>query len=168
MQKLLFLALAFSLCFHSCDQTIDMRDLTFYNNENGCCDFHITEIATNDRVTLTVSADIELLDLQVDNEKSFNIGQDSLFTITLNKYNKTLSFSDLYNDVIDENRPKITETHTAKSGTILITQETERISGETYKVSITLTNVVFENQEGEELTIDEESMSNVQVGWYPG
>lgn len=68
-------------------------------------------------------------------------------------------------DVIENGGPRVDETWTAVSGTVTADVE---VGEHTTLTDVTLEDVVFENEAGEEVTVETFEWTEISVGWLPG
>jgi hypothetical protein len=138
--------------------------------EGGCADVFLFKAMADQREWLWVSADKKKLNLPDKGSKTFDLADelDGLM-VKIDLWSGTPKFQPYCNCV--RGGENVDATWTARSGKVTITIQ-EPLPGEgplkRYKVSAKLEGVVFENEAGQRLTLQQETITEVLCGWYAG
>jgi hypothetical protein len=142
-----------------------------YAGEGGGCAHIFLFKGTQDGTEfLTVSAEIEKLKLPAKGTRTFEIADVKQgLAIAVDLWEKKPDHLRYCNDIDDD--PKLKAKWVAKRGKVTITLE-EPAKGDnpnrTFKASVRLENIEFEDAAGHKATLKEESFKDVTVGWYAG
>ncbi|MDB5034655.1 MAG: hypothetical protein JWQ98_1896 [Chlorobi bacterium] len=143
--------------------------LQYQGGAGGCGDIYITSSNAARTEYLVIDARRDQLALGTA-PKTFDLAQSpGGLSITIDLYAYAPTLPKYCNDVISANDLK-PATWKAISGSATITLSTDSIpSGNTYTATVTLKNVVFRDPSGgRQVTLAEQMLKNVVVGWYPG
>jgi hypothetical protein len=175
LQKISIIILSLFL-FLSCDETTETEQqlevLNFVGQTESFSNFSVYKLLNNDNlnVALKISgAGRETLNLSSE-ITTFTIPNNDLL-IEISEWDRSVSGS-FSNDVLGE-RPIRLQTWSSISGTIKLSVSNIKIlttppTFTYYDITIQLENVIFENIDGEQKTIESLNIENANVGWFPG
>jgi len=139
--------------------------------EGGCANLYLYKGTADDLEVLWISADKEKLKLAAAGSRAFDLGAapDGL-QVAVDLWEKAPRFSAYCNDISPDT--KRLATWKAKKGKLVITiwksDERTEPGSKRYKASARLEGVVFEDSAGNQATLQEETISEVLVGWFAG
>jgi hypothetical protein len=147
--------------------------LTFqYVKEGGCGDIFLHKGTADDREVLWISADKKKLNLPAKGSSTFDLAKvPEGLQVAVDQWDQTPKFSAYCND-ISPNAKKVA-TWKARKGKLTITlagpaEPAQPGRSNTYKASVRLEGVVFEDDAGHQATLKEETITDAMVGWYAG
>jgi hypothetical protein len=149
-----------------------LRSPTFQyvkEQQGGCGDVYFHKGTADKTEVLWVSADKKKLQLPDKGSKTFDLATapDGL-VVAVDLWPQAPRFSAYCNDIAPDVRPDAT--WKAKKGKVTITvSEPEDKKGRgSYKASVHLEDVLFEDDAGHQATLKDEAITDVLVGWYAG
>jgi hypothetical protein len=141
------------------------------DQQGGCGDLFFHKGSKDKLEVLWVSADKKKLRLPDKGSKTFDLAAapDGL-TVAVDLWTVLPRFAAYCNDISRDTQPEAT--WKARKGKVTITvAEPTGMPGQGargYKASIRLDHVVFEDEAGNQATLNEEAITDVLVGWYAG
>lgn len=171
--KKVILIFSLALSFFSCGEEIDCCVMPTSNlfvdaKANGCASFYVYKESATEFLHLAVQGDREKLNLDL-TQKSFDLSNPDL-TVELLKFDGEIG-NYACDDVVND-QAEIETIWNGISGTVHIQIVEDSISVNswevTYKLNVTLENVILENDENETTTFDKVEFTEVLVGWLPG
>jgi hypothetical protein len=132
--------------------------------EGGCADLYVFAVDEADEVILEVRFD------GVIDEATYGQAFEQDFTLPDPMIEAAVQVGEKVSDaacddVIENGGPQIDETWQAVSGTVHLAIE---IGEHTTLSDVTLEDVVFESEDGEQVTVEAFDWVDVGVGWFPG
>jgi hypothetical protein len=183
LPALLFLAAPLALC--ACtdgpvlspppadQQKAAVRTPTFNfdkKQEGGCAAVLFYKLTADSKEALTIWANKKKLGLPDKGAKSFDLaGAPDDLRVQIDLWEKAPRFRRYCNDIGADT--KIEATWKAKKGKLTITYHGpagEKNRPDLFKASARLEGVVFEDGKGNQATLQEETITEVLVGWYAG
>jgi hypothetical protein len=139
----------------------------YRSTAEGCSDFSVYKWNESMTEAIVVVASKPVLGLSTAS-RTFRLDSvpEAFLSVRVDRYTRT-SLSPYCTDVLnpDQEAPRVWR---AIAGTATITIDRDSIPpGETYKATVKLQNVRFTNG-NIELTLSEETFTDVVVGWFPG
>ena len=141
------------------------------DGEGGCADVFLYKATEDQREFVWVAADKKKLGLPEQGSKMFDLADapDGLL-VKIDLWSNTPEFRPYCNCMCG--KEKVIATWNAKSGKVTITLQPPAAGQQgpmrRYKVSAKLEGVVFESESGQRLTVVEETITEVECGWYAG
>jgi hypothetical protein len=177
LQKISIIILSLFL-FHSCDETTEteqqLEALNFVGQTESFSDFAVYKLLDNDNLNIALQisgAGRETLNLSSE-ITTFTLPNNDLI-IEISEWDRSVLnyFSD--DAIVPGEEPIRLETWSSISGTIRLSVSNIEIlttppTFTLYDITIHLENVIFENIDGEQKTIESLNIENAHVGWLPG
>jgi hypothetical protein len=143
--------------------------LQYQQPASGCGDIYLTisNAAHTEYLIVTVDRQTVVLDTAT---RTFDLATSpNGISVTVDRYAYAPSLPKYCNDVISASDPK-PATWRAISGSVAITLSMNSVpSGNTYTATATLKNLVFQSPSADEkVTLTEQTLKDVVVGWYAG
>jgi hypothetical protein len=168
------LAITLSFALASCNYHSDAkRSPTFVygkETEGGCANVFFHKGSADQLEVLWIDADRKKLSLPDEGSKTFDLADapDGLL-VAVDLWDAVPRFSAYCNDISPDTnhvtwkaiKGKITVTLHAPTGD-------KEAGPQRYKASARLEGVVFDNETGRQATLAEETITDVEVGWYAG
>jgi len=139
--------------------------------EGGCGDVFFHKGTADQREVMWISADKKKLKLPEEGSKTFDLAEspDGL-QVAIDLWEAAPRFSAYCNDIGPDTKKQAT--WKAIDGRVTITvhapPDGPSPGPKRYKAGVKLEGVVFENDKGKHVTLPEEAITEVEVGWYAG
>ena len=134
--------------------------------EDGCADLYVFAVDDADEVILEVRFDAPIAAAGSGaTEDDFTL-PDPAVDITVSVGKKVSDAA--CDDVIENGGPQIDEEWVAVSGVVNLVIEKDAVDDDTPLSDVTLEDVVFESESGEQVTVEAFDWEDISVGWFPG
>jgi hypothetical protein len=177
LKKVSILLFSF-LLFYSCDETTETESqhevLNFIGETESFGDFSVYKLLNNENLNIALrisGAGRDSLDL-TSGVNTFSLPNNDLI-IEISEWDRSVLgyFSD--DAIVFGEEPIKLKTWSSISGTIKLSVSNIEIlttppNFTIYDITIHLENVIFENKEGEQKSIENLNIQNAKVGWLPG
>lgn len=165
---ILFLCLPLFLLTSCGTEPIDPAGFT--GRTGGCGSFFVYRFNTEFTEAVVVSVDRSQLPVVDSTEMTLELTLPAEHVeVRIDRFDKRAE-NYYCNDVRTDGDPEVEERWNALSGSIriVIGNGDANAVDEFYQVIVRLENVVFENENGEQVTVDAVDIDTTNVGWFPG
>lgn len=152
--------------FSACGQNpVDPQG--FSGRTGGCGNFMVYTFNNDLTDAVVVQADASQLGLDL-TPREFSLPH-SAFDVRIDRFSGP-AYAHYCDDVLESTEPKVTRSWKAVSGTVRVAagDAPQPGSWDTYPVFVSLHNVTFQDQFGDQVFIKELDFGSVVVGWLPG
>lgn len=166
LTKLLLFILPAMTLLSACGQNpVDPQG--FFGRTGGCGNFLVYKFNNDLTDAVVVQADAAQLSLDR-TPREFSLPH-SAFDVRIDRFSGP-AYAHYCDDVMESTEPKVTRFWKAVSGTVRVAAGDVPPPGswETYPVVVSLHNVTFQDQFGDQVVIKELDFGSVVVGWLPG